>query len=147
MAEEHLSTLQANGFDLQYDDTAAPGSRIVLRAHPVVAGVALGPTDLDELLAQLSLGRTLPSHAASNTSKARAALAMRACRSSLMVGTPLRHERMQRVVAGLAGLDMPWNCPHGRPTMRHLLDLHDPALGLQDDPPTPVNWVMFAEQE
>lgn len=23
----------------------------------------------------------------------------------------------------LAGLEQPWNCPHGRPTLRHLVDL------------------------
>jgi len=28
-----------------------------------------------------------------------------------------------QVLDHLATMDMPWNCPHGRPTMRHLIDL------------------------
>jgi DNA mismatch repair protein PMS2 len=33
-----------------------------------------------------------------------------------------RHE-MKAVVNKLEHIDQPWNCPHGRPTMRHLIDL------------------------
>ena len=28
-----------------------------------------------------------------------------------------------RLLRQLASLDQPWNCPHGRPTLRHLVDL------------------------
>lgn len=31
--------------------------------------------------------------------------------------------QMQKVVSNLAEIEQPWNCPHGRPTMRHLVDL------------------------
>ncbi len=47
-------------------------------------------------------------------------LAMRACRSSIMVGRPLQMHEMQRICMHLTELESPWNCPHGRPTMRHL---------------------------
>jgi DNA mismatch repair protein PMS2 len=30
---------------------------------------------------------------------------------------------MERVLRHLSELKAPWNCPHGRPTMRHLADL------------------------
>jgi DNA mismatch repair protein PMS2 len=50
-------------------------------------------------------------------------LAMRACRSSIMIGKALDHRRMKKVLGNLATLKAPWNCPHGRPTMRHLADL------------------------
>jgi hypothetical protein len=56
-------------------------------------------------------------------SRLRAMLASRACRSSIMIGTALDQGQMGRVLARLAGLDAPWNCPHGRPTMRHLAAL------------------------
>ena len=46
--------------------------------------------------------------------RVRAMLAMRACRSSIMVGKPLDKARMQRVLQRLSQLDSPWNCPHGR---------------------------------
>lgn len=51
--------------------------------------------------------------------------AMRACRSSIMIGEPLNKKTMTRVVHNLSELDKPWNCPHGRPTMRHLMELRD----------------------
>lgn len=56
-------------------------------------------------------------------SRVRAMLAMRACRSSIMIGRALDRRRMRGVLDNLATLRAPWNCPHGRPTMRHLADL------------------------
>jgi len=47
-------------------------------------------------------------------------LAMRACRSSIMIGKTLDKATMRRILDNLAELKSPWNCPHGRPTMRHL---------------------------
>ena len=49
--------------------------------------------------------------------------ASRACRSAIMIGTALRVSEMERVVARLEQVEQPWNCPHGRPTLRHLVDL------------------------
>lgn len=49
--------------------------------------------------------------------------ASRACRSAIMIGTAMRHSEMRAVVGKLENIDQPWNCPHGRPTMRHLVDL------------------------
>ena len=40
-----------------------------------------------------------------------------------MIGTALDAPKMRALVAQLADLDQPWNCPHGRPTLRHLADL------------------------
>ena len=47
-------------------------------------------------------------------------LASRACRQSIMIGRALDNKLMQKVVSNLATLQSPWNCPHGRPTMRYL---------------------------
>jgi DNA mismatch repair protein PMS2 len=49
--------------------------------------------------------------------------ASRACRSSIMIGTAMQESEMKTVVGRLEKIDQPWNCPHGRPTMRHLVDL------------------------
>lgn len=49
--------------------------------------------------------------------------ASRACRSAVMIGTALHPRDMQRIVARLEHVEQPWNCPHGRPTLRHLVDL------------------------
>lgn len=37
-----------------------------------------------------------------------------------MIGSPLTRQTQARIIARLAELDAPFNCPHGRPTMRHL---------------------------
>jgi len=49
-------------------------------------------------------------------------LACRACRGAIMIGKALRVGEMERILANLGSLQQPWNCPHGRPTMRHLTD-------------------------
>lgn len=49
--------------------------------------------------------------------------ASRACRKSIMIGTALNKQQMKRVVCHMGEIDHPWNCPHGRPTMRHLVNL------------------------
>ena len=55
--------------------------------------------------------------------KLRSMFAMRACRSAVMIGTALDQPKMTSLVRQLATLEQPWNCPHGRPTLRHLVDL------------------------
>jgi DNA mismatch repair protein PMS2 len=37
--------------------------------------------------------------------------ASRACRSAIMIGTALDKRTMRRVVANMATLEQPWNCP------------------------------------
>jgi DNA mismatch repair protein PMS2 len=49
--------------------------------------------------------------------------ASKACRSSIMIGTHLKLHEMRNIVDNLGTIEQPWNCPHGRPTMRHLIDL------------------------
>ncbi|KDB23886.1 hypothetical protein H109_04236 [Trichophyton interdigitale MR816] len=56
-------------------------------------------------------------------STVRKMFAMRACRSSIMIGKNLTHRQMETVVKHMGTIDKPWNCPHGRPTMRHLVSL------------------------
>jgi len=68
---------------------------------------------------QLSIGLNSASKSIVRPSKVRGMLAMRACRSSIMIGTPLGKSRMKKILNNLATLEAPWNCPHGRPTMRH----------------------------
>ena len=59
--------------------------------------------------------------------KAIAMFANRACRGSIMIGTALNQTEMEMIVQRLTDVDQPWNCPHGRPTIRHAADLL-PAL-------------------
>lgn len=61
--------------------------------------------------------------------KAIAMFANRACRSSIMIGKSLSLKEMTAVVTKMHKVDQPWDCPHGRPTMRHVRDLLDCLVG------------------
>lgn len=58
-------------------------------------------------------------------------LASKACRSSVMIGTHLKYQEMRHIVDNLGTIEQPWNCPHGRPTMRHLACL-ETLVGSKD---------------
>jgi DNA mismatch repair ATPase MutL len=64
-----------------------------------------------------------------DSARVRDMLASRACRSSIMIGSALTKQQQAKILSRLAELDAPWNCPHGRPTMRHLTVL--PGAGQQ----------------
>jgi DNA mismatch repair protein PMS2 len=51
---------------------------------------------------------------------------MLACRSSVMVGRVLNASQMTSIVRHMGTMDQPWNCPHGRNTMRWLKNLQTP---------------------
>ncbi len=101
-----------------------------LLSLPYSKGVQFGSEDIHELASLLSDSSSTPSttttttkHAVVRLPKLRAMFASRACRMSIMIGRALTRAQMRKVVQNLAGIEQPWNCPHGRPTMRHLLDL------------------------
>lgn len=50
-------------------------------------------------------------------------LASRACRKSVMIGKALNEKEQEKILNNLSVLEAPWNCPHGRPTMRFLENL------------------------
>lgn len=41
-----------------------------------------------------------------------------------------------QILERLADLKSPWNCPHGRPTMRHLVDLTTVYKSMDEDETT-----------
>ena len=47
-------------------------------------------------------------------------IATKACRMSVMVGVALDKIEMEKILKNMANILSPWNCPHGRPTMRLL---------------------------
>lgn len=114
--------LRKNGFVVREAQQQEPGKRVELVAVPVLKNVVFDDSDLHELVQRLhDVGPTQGSIVRCN--KVDLMIALRACRLSIMVGQALNRGTMGTVVAHLAGLDKPWNCPHGRPTMRHLADL------------------------
>ena len=55
--------------------------------------------------------------------KSIAMFASRACRSSIMIGDSLTRSKMETILRTMQNLDHPWECAHGRPTIRHVRDL------------------------
>jgi len=56
-------------------------------------------------------------------SRVRALFASRACRTAVMIGTSLKVTQMKQIIKNMQLMEQPWNCPHGRPTLRHLINL------------------------
>ncbi|KAG2651966.1 DNA mismatch repair protein PMS1-like [Panicum virgatum] len=129
----NLSTIRKNGFVLEEDLHASPGNHYLLKAVPFSKNITFGVQDVKELISMLADSQgdcsIISSYKLDKTvsvcpSRVRAMLASRACRMSTMIGDPLTKAEMRKILKNLTGLRSPWNCPHGRPTMRHLADLH-----------------------
>ncbi|KAL3717594.1 hypothetical protein ACJRO7_009089 [Eucalyptus globulus] len=132
VASMHMDTIRKNGFVLEEDPHAPPGCHFRLTAIPFSKNITFGVEDVKDLISTLadsqgecSILGSYRSDTISSVcpSRVRAMLASRACRSSVMIGDPLGKSEMQKILEHLADLKSPWNCPHGRPTMRHLVDL------------------------
>jgi DNA mismatch repair protein PMS2 len=117
---DHLDIFKLNGFDVRASSTELVGKRCFLHTIPMSGNTVFNLSDLEELI---HLVQSHPDKKSVRCSKTRAMFAMRACRSSVMIGKALSTKMMERIVRNLGGLEKPWSCPHGRPTMRHLTEL------------------------
>ncbi|KZF23429.1 DNA mismatch repair protein MutL [Xylona heveae TC161] len=146
---ENTHVLEKNGFIVEVDASGEEpiGQRCKLVSLPISRDVVFDTRDLEELISLLADSPSSASHIP-RPSKVRRMFAMRACRSSIMVGHPLTAKRMKNVLVHMGEIDKPWNCPHGRPTMRHLvsLDALQPwqegqgLVGLGDEGTGDINW-------
>ncbi|KAH9786373.1 DNA mismatch repair protein PMS1 [Citrus sinensis] len=132
VASMHMDIIRKNGFSLEEDPHALAGLRFRLKAVPFSKKITFGVEDVKDLISTLadnqgecSIISSYKMDTADSVcpSRVRAMLASRACRSSIMIGDALGRNEMQKILEHLADLNSPWNCPHGRPTMRHLVDL------------------------
>ncbi|GJC88234.1 DNA mismatch repair protein PMS1 [Colletotrichum liriopes] len=145
---ENIPALDVNGFKVDIDDSGDQpvGSRCKLLALPLSRETTFTLSDLEELISLLGDHHlTEASSSAPRPSKVRSMFAMRACRSSVMIGKALAQRQMEKLVRHMGELDKPWNCPHGRPTMRHLS-----GLGQWDDigwkeSESWVNWAKYSQ--
>lgn len=125
---ENRAALEKNGFIVDIDDSGNEpiGRRCKLVSLPLSKEVVFGVRDLEELIVLLSETATQSTDIyIPRPTKVRKMFAMRACRSSIMIGKNLTSRQMEKVVRNMGAIDKPWNCPHGRPTMRHLMRLGD----------------------
>ncbi|XP_023016312.2 mismatch repair endonuclease PMS2 isoform X1 [Leptinotarsa decemlineata] len=116
---ENLDIFKKNGFSFIIDESAPCTKKVHLTAIPVSRNFVFGKDDIDEMLFMLQGFN----HKMCRPSRVRAMFASRACRSSVMIGKHLSKSDMRRLVDHMGQIDQPWNCPHGRPTMRHLINL------------------------
>ncbi|XP_022689401.1 mismatch repair endonuclease PMS2-like [Varroa jacobsoni] len=119
---EHIAIFEKNGFRITIDEEAPWGHRLALNAVPQSGQWQMGMAEVDELIFMLN-DNSHPNLINCRPAKVRSMFAMKACRRSVMVGDELSRRDMKRVVGQLSELQHPWNCPHGRPTMRHLVNL------------------------
>ncbi|KWU43745.1 hypothetical protein RHOSPDRAFT_13742, partial [Rhodotorula sp. JG-1b] len=114
-AMEHLDMLRLNGFDVEVDENAGVGERVKLTAQPVSRDTVFDVGDLEELVEMIA---TSGGTEVVRPTKARRMFASRACRKSVMIGKALNHKQMTTILQHMGGMEQPWACPHGRPTMR-----------------------------
>ncbi|KAI9736062.1 MAG: hypothetical protein M1818_006238 [Claussenomyces sp. TS43310] len=154
---ENLGSLESNGFVVRIDDSgeAPVGRRCQLVSLPISRETTFSLSDLEELISLLSehpAGSSLPPP---RPARVRKMFAMRACRSSVMVGRTLTQRHMTTLVRHMGEIDKPWNCPHGRPTMRHLCGLaawdevgwsEGDGLDGGTNPSTATNWTEYVRR-
>jgi len=119
---DHLEVFEKNGFKFEVDLEALAGRRVKLVAVPTSKNWVFGKEDIDELIFMLSDAGGDLEGASIRPSRVRAMFASRACRTSVMVGTALSKADMRRLITHMGQIEQPWNCPHGRPTLRHLVN-------------------------
>jgi DNA mismatch repair protein PMS2 len=150
---ENRAALETNGFVVMVDESGdvPVGQRCQVVSLPLSRETTFSLSDLEELLSLLS---EHPSGSAPRPSKVRKMFAMRACRSSIMIGRTLTHKQMGKVVKHMGEIDKPWNCPHGRPTMRHLFKLGawdevgwKEGYGMDGDGNDVTDWVGYVRQK
>lgn len=118
---DNIDIFQKNGFDFVVDENATPTKRVRMSQIPLSKGTVFGASDVDELIFMLSESPGVMCR----PSRVRSMFASRSCRSSVMIGTALDKSRMRELVDHMGTMEQPWNCPHGRPTMRHIFDLRN----------------------
>ncbi|EDO34014.1 predicted protein [Nematostella vectensis] len=116
---DNLEIFRKNGFEFQIDDDAPATQKVKLVSVPTSKNWTFGVEDVEELIFMLSDAPGI----LCRPTRVRKMFASRACRMSIMVGTALSHAQMQGIVRHMGEMKHPWNCPHGRPTMRHVVNL------------------------
>lgn len=121
----HLTAFQDRGFDFQLDLTKKIGFRVMLTSTSICKGHGLDEhltkEDIEELIDVI---QESPSRLSSYTlKKVKSVAATRACRKSVMIGDKLTWSQMVSIVGRMADLKNPWVCAHGRPTIRHLMEM------------------------
>ncbi|KAL7075153.1 hypothetical protein ACQ4LE_005898 [Meloidogyne hapla] len=132
LLQDNLDLFIKNGFEFAFDEgederqncltttntTQNPSARLI--ALPNIVGHSFDKHDIDELLSMVA---EMPGQL-HRPRKVRSIFASKACRRSVMFGHPLSEFKMKQIIENMGKIEQPWNCPHGRPTIRHLCTVH-----------------------
>ncbi|KAK1442393.1 DNA mismatch repair mutl/mlh/pms like protein [Babesia gibsoni] len=149
VVEANLNLLRENGFDAYIvhesndedmdeddgEDLKEPG--VYLASYPQLLGHVMGEEDFISFVHDLAKQGTSGSSDTGSREYYKVLwggheiiprpnrvwniLATRACKKAVKLGEPLSMAQMENIKNGLATLIHPWNCPHGRPTMKCLI--------------------------
>ncbi|KAI0444773.1 hypothetical protein F4803DRAFT_510451 [Xylaria telfairii] len=156
IVQQNLDALETNGFMVNFDESGEQpvGARCQLLSLPLSRETTFSLTDLEELISLLQDHQSTSANTVPRPSKVRKMFAMRACRSSVMIGKSLSIKQMEKLVRHMGELDKPWNCPHGRPTMRHLCGLGawdglgwKEGDGFDGSRPSRTNWSAYLDEQ
>jgi DNA mismatch repair ATPase MutL len=117
--EASSSTTESNDRSPSTSPSKAPMHRLQLVAHAAKNSSLNVHEQIQEIVEATREGTAAVDKLPSEYK----AFATEACRMSIMFGKPLSLGNMRTVVKHMSEMNQPWNCPHGRPTMRHLMSL------------------------
>ncbi len=103
----HLELLQRLGFGI----SEFGGDTVVVDALPAVFGAASAARLLPDVVSELEAS------GAGRTRWSEESVAQASCKSAVKQRDRLSLEEIEKLVLDLASSDMPYTCPHGRPTM------------------------------
>jgi len=121
----HIETLRRWCWSV--DLTSECKHQILVTYAPQIFDTILTPADLREHISHLAATPTSTTTFSNERQFSPAVhrlIQSRACRMSMMFGTPLPFEAACHLMNELMMCEMPFNCAHGRPTMTTLYSIH-----------------------
>ncbi|KAI9272541.1 hypothetical protein BY458DRAFT_474099 [Sporodiniella umbellata] len=116
---ENIEIFKLNGFTVRVLQENQPTRRIQVISQPVTKRAMFDHKDFSEIVHLLTEN---PGEMV-RCSRNRATFASMACHKAVRIGQHLKISKMIKIVRNMGEIDQPWNCPHGRPSMRHLASL------------------------
>ncbi len=106
LLEEKKEELQKLGFELEYFG----GNAFVVKTIPLVYGKVKVKELLHDILSMLENKKSI-------LEKKEEILTRMACRAAVMAGDVITIPQMEKIMAELSKTELPFTCPHGRPTL------------------------------
>ena len=124
LMESYLEAFSLNGFCFKFSPENPAGMKYYISSFPLSKLTVFNENDFFEMLENLkNVGCVNDIFEVSKLirpKKYKDMFASRACRKAVMIGTKIDNKKMSDILNNLSKIEHPWNCPHGRPTIRLL---------------------------